>query len=391
MTQNQSNQTTPQQRTIPVCEPTLNGNELKYVTDAIQTGWISSAGKYITQFEEKFAQYCNVKYGVSCANGTLAIHLALAVMNIGEGDEVILPSFTMIGSCNPIVQLGATPVFVDSELETWNIDPAQIESKITPKTKAIMVVHTYGHPVDMDPILTVAHKHHIPVIEDAAEGHGAEYKGRKIGSLGDIACFSFYANKIITTGEGGMVVTNNEQWATKAKNLRNHFFGQPRFLHQETGYNFRLTNVQAAIGLAQVERIDQLVNARRHNAALYNQKIKAAGIRGLITPPQASWAKNVYWMYGLLVQESFGLSMPQLCAELSKRGVETRTFFIGMHKQPCYINYHGKNKPHCSGPYPHAEFLETHGFYLPSSSHLTESEIDHIVATIKAIQQEHQK
>ncbi|MDO8510528.1 MAG: DegT/DnrJ/EryC1/StrS family aminotransferase [Nanoarchaeota archaeon] len=362
---------------IPVCEPTLRGKELEYVTDAINSGWISSAGKYIQEFEEKFSQYCGVKYGVSCSNGTKAIHLALMAVGIKAGDEVIMPSFTMIGSCNPIVQIGAKPVFVDSELKTWNMDTEQIEKKITTKTKAIMIVHIYGHPVDMDAVLKIARKHNLIVIEDAAEAHGAEYKEKKAGSLGDIACFSFYANKIITTGEGGMVVTNNEKWAEHAKKLRNHFFGEPRFLHQEVGYNYRLTNMQAAIGLAQLERIDELVGARRKNAQLYNSLLK--DVPGIKLPVEEPWAKNVYWMYGLVVDKPFPLTMPQLRDELQKRGIETRTFFIGMHKQPAYAHLG------VQGDFPNTEYLEKNGFYLPSSSHLTEEEIQYIAKTIKEI------
>ena len=368
---------------IPVCEPTLRGKELEYVTDAVTSGWISSAGKYILDFEEKFSKYCGVKYGVSCSNGTKAIHLALLAIGIKPGDEVILPSFTMIGSCNPIVQAGAKPVFVDSEMKTWNMDPAQIEEKINSKTKAIMVVHIYGHPVEMDTILKIARKHNLIVIEDAAEAHGAEYKGRKAGSLADIACFSFYANKIISCGEGGMVVTNNEQWAERARKLRNHFFGEPRFLHQETGFNYRLTNMQAAIGLAQLERIEELVEARRKNAQLYNSLLKE--IPGLVLPAEEPWAKNVYWMYGLVVDENFPLTMPQLREELQKRGIETRTFFIGMHKQPAYAHLG------VQGDFPNTEYLEKNGFYLPSSSHLTEEEIKYITTTIKQIYEEHRK
>jgi len=362
---------------IPVCEPTLQGNELAYVIDAVKSGWISSSGKYIQEFEEKFSKYCGVKYGVSCSNGTKAIHLALLAAGIKSGDEVILPSFTMIGSCNPIVQMGAIPVFVDSELRTWNMDPAQIEEKITPRTKAIMVVHIYGHPVDMDAVMEVARKHNLIVIEDAAEAHGAEYKGRKTGSLGDIATFSFYANKIITSGEGGMVITNNESWAERARKLRNHFFGEPRFLHQEVGYNYRLTNMQAAIGLAQLEKIEELVEARRRNAQMYNSLLKE--VPGIVLPAEEPWAKNVYWMYGVVVTEKFPLTMPRLREELHKRGIETRTFFIGMHKQPAYAHLP------VQGDFPNTEYLEKNGFYLPSSSHLTEEEITYIATTIKQI------
>jgi perosamine synthetase len=361
---------------IPVCEPTLGGNELKYVTDCVKTNWISSHGKYIEDFEKQFANYCNVSQGIACSNGTTALHLAIEAMGIGKGDEVIIPTFTMVASCNAVIYSGAKPVLVDSELETWNMDPEKIEEKITPKTKAIMVVHTYGHPVDMDKIKKIASKHNLPIIEDAAEAHGAEYKGKKTGSLGDIACFSFYANKILTTGEGGMVITNNERWADRARSLRNHYFGKVRFIHDDLGYNYRMTNIQAAIGLAQLEKIEDYISARRKNAQLYNQLLKP--IQGITTPPEASWAKNVYWMYGILIQDDFGMTMPEVRAALEKKGIDTRTFFIGMHKQPAYKK-EDPRYPDINGYYPKSDELERKGFYLPSGSSLTEEQI-HTVA-----------
>ena len=369
---------------IPVCEPTLKGNELKYVSDCVKSGWVSSYGKYIKKFEDKFSNYCRTSHGVSCSSGTAAIHLAVEAMGIGEGDEIIIPTFTMIGACNAVIYAGARPVLVDSEMETWNINADKIEEKITKNTKAIMVMHTYGHPVDMDKVKKISNKYSIPIIEDAAEAHGAEYKGKRTGNLGDIACFSFYANKIITSGEGGMVVTNNEKWADNTKSLRNHFFGEPRFLHKRIGYNYRLTNLQAAIGLAQLERIDYYVNCRRKNAKIYSTLLK--GVDGLRTPPEAKWAKNVYWMYGLLVKSEFGIVMPDLREKLRKNGIDTRTFFIGMHKQPAY---RGNNRrfPDISGKYPISDTLEETGFYLPSSSHLKKEEIIKITNGIKSIQE----
>ncbi len=370
---------------ITVCEPTLGTRELELATDAIKSGWISSAGKYITEFEKNFSAYCGVAFGVAASNGTTALHMALEAMGVGKGDEVIIPTFTMVASCNAVIYTGAKPVLVDSELGTWNMDVSKIEEKITKKTKAIMVVHTYGHPVDMDPVMKVAQKHGIPVLEDAAEAHGAEYKGKKCGALGDIACFSFYSNKIITTGEGGMVVTNNEKWAEKARALRNHYFGEPRFLHRGVGYNYRMTNVQAAIGLAQLERIDTFVSMRRANAQLYNKLL--APVRGITTPPEASWAKNVYWMYGILVGDAFGMTMPKLREGLLKKGIDTRTFFIGMHHQPVYIEGKDSCFPDCLGEYPNSDELEKRGLYLPSSSHLTKEEITQVVDAIKAVQE----
>ena len=317
---------------IPVCEPTLGGNELKYVSDCIETNWISSAGKYITRFEEQFAQKSGAKHGIACANGTVALHLALATMGIGPGDEVILPTFTMIATMNAVAYTGATPVLIDSELGTWNMDVAQLESKITSRTKAIIPVHTYGHPVDMDRVMEAARKHKLYVIEDAAEAHGAEYKGRKIGSIGDATCFSFYANKIITTGEGGMVLTNDDETAKIARNLRDHAFSEERhFWHKYLGYNYRMTNLQAAVGLAQTERFAELIECRRNNAKIYSALLK--DVPGLTLPPEAPTVKNVFWMYGVMVQPEFGLNRDQLRERLAKRGIETRAFFVPMHLQ----------------------------------------------------------
>jgi perosamine synthetase len=373
---------------IPVCEPTLKGNEIKYVNDAVSSGWISSSGKYIAEFETKFAEYCGVSHGISCSSGTAALHLAIEALGIGKGDEVIVPTFTMAASSNAVIYAGAKPVFVDSELETWNMDPDKIEEKITERTKAIMVVHTYGHPVDMDRIRLIANRYDLKIIEDAAEAHGAEYKGRKAGSLGDIACFSFYANKIITTGEGGMIVTNNKEWAERARSLKNHFFGgpgEPRFIHKELGHCLRMTNLQAALGLAQLEQITDFVNSRRINARLYNQLLK--DIKGITLPPEKEWAKNVYWMYGILISEEFGMSMTQLKQELKRRGIDTRTFFVGMHKQPMYEK-EDPRFPQTGGDYPCAEELERRGLYLPSASHLSKEQIFTVVDTIKEVQRE---
>ena len=358
---------------IPVCRPTLVGKEAEYVQDCLDTNWISSNGKYIPKFEEKFAEFCGTEHGISCSNGTTALHLAIEVLGIGKGDEVIIPSFTMIATANSIIYSGARPVLVDSEMETWNMDVSKIEEKITDRTKAIMVVHTYGHPVDMDPVRAIAEKHGLKIIEDAAEAHGAEYKGKRSGSLGDIAAFSFYANKILTTGEGGMVVTGDAELAKKAKNLRNHAFGEPRFVHHELGFNYRMTNIQAAIGLAQVEHADELVEMRRKNAKLYTSKISK--IKGLTAPPEAEWAKNVYWMYGLLVEDEFGIGMPELREELKKKGVDTRAFFAPMHSQPLFKKK-DERFPDTSGDYPVADKLGKDGFYVPSSSDLTEEEIE---------------
>jgi perosamine synthetase len=362
---------------IPVCEPTLRGNEAKYVLECLETNWISSAGKYIPMFEELFAVKCGATYAVACCNGTVALHLALAALGIGPGDEVIIPTFTMIATINAVTYTGARPVLVDSEMGTWNMDVAHLADRITPRTRAIMVVHTYGHPINMEPVWALAQKHGIYVVEDAAEAHGAEYKGRRIGGLGDVACFSFYANKIITTGEGGMVTTNNEQIAKLAANLRDHAFSEERhFWHKYLGFNYRMTNLQAAVGLAQTEYFDEFVQDRRNHAAQYNQLL--ADVPGITLPPEAEWAKSVYWMYSILVdQAGFGMDRDELRFRLAKRGIETRTFFIPMHLQPIYYQqYKGER-------YPVAEELCRRGLYLPSASSLTQAEITFIVESLK--------
>jgi len=364
-------------RIIPVCEPKLNGNESRYVARCLETNWISSTGNNIEQFEKKFARCCGARYGISCTNGTTALHLALAILGIGKGDEVIIPTFTMIATANAVTYTGATPVLVDAEPDTWNIDTEQIEEKITERTRAVIAVHTYGHPADMDKILNVAQKYHLYVVEDAAEAHGAEYKGKKIGSIGDIACFSFYANKIITTGEGGMLTTNDKKIAEIAKELRSHAFSKERhFWHQYVGYNYRMTNLQAAIGLAQVERFDEFVQLRIGHARLYNSMLK--GIKGIILPPQTKDVKNVYWMYSILIEDELGITRDELRGGLAERGVETRTFFIPVHLQPIYFRRYPQR-------FPIAEELCRKGMYLPSASSLTEKEINYVVKSIISV------
>ncbi|HXF61383.1 MAG TPA: DegT/DnrJ/EryC1/StrS family aminotransferase [Caldilineaceae bacterium] len=364
---------------IPVCEPSLTGNELKYVQQAVETNWISSQGSFIRDFEARFAEACGARFGIACANGTVAMHLALAALGLEPGDEVILPTFTMIATINAVTYCGATPVLVDSEPDYWQMDVEQVAAKVTPRTKAILPVHIYGHPVDMDPLMELARKHGITVIEDAAEAHGAEYKGRRCGSLGDAAGFSFYGNKIITTGEGGMITTNDRELAKLCWNLRDHAFSTERhFWHKFIGFNYRMTNLQAAVGLAQVEQLDKFVAARRRNAAEYTCRLQ--GIPGITTPPQAEWAKNVYWMYGILVdREEFGMSRDELRRALAEQGVETRTFFIPMHCQPIYWRaFKGQR-------YPVAERLCRDGFYLPSASSLTLDEIEYVTDVIRQV------
>ncbi len=370
---------TPRRSIIPVCEPTLGGNEMKYVQQAIETNWISSAGRFIRDFEARFAEVCGVKYGIACANGTVAMHLAMATLGLEPGDEVIIPTFTMIATANAVTYCGAKPVLVDMEPEYWQMDLNQVEDKITSRTKAIVPVHIYGHPTDMDPLMALAEKHGLTVIEDAAEAHGAEYKGRRTGGLGHAAGFSFYGNKIITTGEGGMVTTNDRELARLAWNLRDHAFSHERhFWHKFVGFNYRMTNLQAAVGLAQVEQLDTFVAARRRNALEYNCRLH--GVPGIRTPAEAPWAKNVYWMYGILVDEKeYGMNRDALRRVLADHGVETRNFFIPMHTQPIYWKqYYGER-------YPVAEDLCKRGFYLPSASSLTLEEIEYVTDVIRSV------
>jgi len=366
---------------IPVCEPTIGKDELKNVTNCIETNWISSIGKYIKEFEEKFSKYCNAKHGITTNSGTTALHLALISLDIGGGDEVILPTLTMVATADAVVYTGAKPVFVDSEPKTWNIDVKKIEEKINDKTKAIIPVHIYGHPVDMDAILEIAKKYNLYVIEDAAEAHGAEYKGKKVGCLGDIGCFSFYANKIITTGEGGMIVTNDDEIAEKARLLKDLAHSkEKRFLHNFIGFNYRMTNLQAAVGVAQLEKIEKFVRMRRNNAMLYNSLL--GNIKGITLPVEEEWAKNVYWMYSILIEDDFGIDRDELRIQLKKNGIETRTFFIPMHQQPIFKKM-GLSEGNC----PVADELSRKGLYLPSSSSLTEKDIRFVCQNIKKIKE----
>lgn len=365
-------------KVIPVCEPSLVGNELKYIKDCIKSNWISSVRKgYVEKFEEKFAHLCGVKYAVSCTSGTSALHLALAALGIKKDDEVIIPTFTMIATANAVTYLGAKPVLVDSESATWNIDADQIEEKITSRTKAIIVVHTYGHPAKMDKIMNIARRHKLYVVEDAAEAHGALYKKRKVGSIGDVATFSFYANKIVTTGEGGMLTTNNKKIARIVLELKNHAFSKERhFWHQYLGYNYRLTNLQAAIGVAQLERFDKLSKARIKNAKYYNFLLK--NIKGITLPPETEYVKNAYWMYSILIDDDFGVSRDKLRRCLAQDGIETRTFFIPIHLQPIYFKMYKER-------FPISEDLCRKGMYLPSAATLTKRDIEFIVRCVRSV------
>ncbi len=362
---------------IPVSEPSLKGNELRYVTECVESNWISSAGPFVKRFEEQFAAAAGCEFGVACCSGTTALHLALAALGIGPGDEVLLPTFTMVATASAVHYVGATAVLIDAEPETWNLDVGQIEAKITPRTKAIIVVHTYGHPADMDAVMAIARRHNLYVVEDAAEAHGAQYQGRPVGSLGDVACFSFYANKIITTGEGGMVTSNNREIAAMARRLRDHAFSDERhFWHQYRGFSYRMTSLQAAIGLAQTERLGELVEQRRNNAALYRECLN--GVPGLSLPQERPGIRNVFWMYGLMIEDDFGCSRDELRHRLAADGIETRSFFVPIHLQPVHFTQYDAHL------YPVSDALCQKGMYLPSSSALTEAEIRYVAHAVKA-------
>lgn len=362
---------------IPVNTPLLSGNEEKYILECIRTGWISSEGPFIKEFEEKFAAYMGRKEGIAVANGSGALDIAVQALNIGKEDEVIMPTFTIISPAQSVVRAGATPVLIDSDPITWNMNVNQIESKITPKTKAILVVHIYGLPVDMNPILELCKKHHLFLIEDAAEMHGQTYNGKKCGSFGDISIFSFYPNKHITTGEGGMVMTDDLELAERCRKLRNLAFEPTgrRFIHNELGWNYRMTNMQAALGLAQLEKIEEHIAKKREIGGMYQKGLK--DIKGFQLPlAKTKYAENIYWVFGMVADTQ------ELCestiAKLNVARIGTRPFFWCMHEQPVFQNrglFLGEK-------YPIAEKLARNGFYIPSGLGLSMEEIKEVIKII---------
>lgn len=374
---------------IPVNEPLLGPREMEYITECIRTGWISSTGRFIDAFEEAWASYCGTDYGVAVSSGTTALQVAVSCLGLQPGDEVIMPTFTIISCAQAIIASGSTPVLVDSDPQTWCMDVHKVEAKITPRTRAIMPVHIYGHPVDMDPLLTLAQKNDLFIIEDAAEAHGAEYLSghansdptwRPCGGLGHISTFSFYANKLITTGEGGMVMTSNSELADRARSLRNLCFRpERRFYHTELGFNFRMTNLQAALGLAQVERIDQIVNHKRWMGKAYSEQL--SGLPGLQLPVEESWAKNIYWMFGVVLEDEHDMNANEFADQLTRLGVQTRPFFLGMHEQPALLERDLFMDEH----YPIAEHLARKGLYLPSGMALSEAQLNSVCEKVREI------
>jgi perosamine synthetase len=363
---------------IPVNEPLLGGNELKYVEECIKTGWISSEGPFVNEFENKFAKYVDRKYGVAVSNGTAALDIALASLHIGPGDEVIIPTFTIISCMSQVLRSGAKPIFVDCDPVTLNVRCADVEHAISKKTKAIIIVHIYGLPVDLDPILSLARSYSIPVIEDAAEMHGQTYNGKKCGSFGLISTFSFYANKNITTGEGGMIVTDDEELREKFISYRNLcFLPKERFIHNDLGWNFRLTNIQAAIGLAQLERIDNIIERKRQIGRFYHEAFKKCEIlRCPLT--HTKYADNIYWVFGIRLSESSGLTSKNIMSQLYLKGIGSRPYFYPLHLQPVLKKF-GFGKQNSLR---NAEAAYETGFYIPCGLAITIEQQERVITAL---------
>lgn len=363
---------------LPVMQPALGGNELKYVSDCIATNWISSQGEYVTRFQDVFADYLGEVSALCTSSGTTALHLAIAALGIGPGDEVIVPDLTFGASVNAVIHAGATPVFADVDRETWTLDPESVRHCITPNTRALMPVHLYGHPCDMDPLLEIARAHGLFVIEDCAEALGAEYKGRKVGTMGDVGCFSFFANKVITTGEGGMVVTRQPALLEQMTILRDHGMEKGRrYWHLYPGFNYRMTNIQAAIGLAQIERIEHFLISRR--AVIQRYAHHLGDIPGITLPPEAPWAVNIHWLYSVLIDEELlGIDRNRLREVLETHGIETRPFFYPMHVQPAFAAYR-------NGHFPVTDWLSARGLNLPTSNDISLADVDRVCGVIRTL------
>jgi perosamine synthetase len=364
---------------IPVSEPLIDSNVLPLVRECIETGWISSEGRFIREFEDKWAAYCGVSHGVAVANGTCALQIAMRALELPPGSEVILPSFTIISCAIAILEADCVPVLVDVEADTWNMNLDQVERKITTRTGAIMPVHMFGHPVDMPRLMDIARRHDLRVVEDAAESHGAVIDQRKVGGIGDMGCFSFYANKIITTGEGGMVVTNDMAYAERLRSLRNLCFRPDRrFLHTKIGHNYRLTNLQAAVGVAQVDRVERHISHKRWMSERYSK-----GLAGLPVslPVERDGVRNVYWMYGLVLDDAVPFDAVEFARRLRERGIDTRPLFLGMHEQPVLQErgfFGGES-------FPVTERLARRGLYLPSGLTLTADQIDKVCDVVRCV------
>ncbi len=378
--QAQSSVKAPVDEVIPVNEPLIGEAEHRNVEEALRSGWISSEGPFLARFEKEWAEWCGAEHGVAVCNGTAALEIALGALDLKPGDEVIMPTFTIISCALAIIEAGATPVLVDSDPVTWCMDPEQVRRRITPRTRAILAVHMYGHPAEMEPLQAMAREAGIDLIEDAAEAHGALYKGRRVGGFGRMSCFSFYANKILTTGEGGMVLCHSEQDAERLRSLRNLCFRkEKRFWHTELGHNFRMTNLQAAVGVAQAERIDDHVRRKKAIAGYYSARLASVG--GLQLPAELPHVSSVFWMYGIVLDDSLPMDAVEFATRLRKLGIETRPFFIGMHEQPALRDrglFRGEH-------YPVAERLARRGLYLPTGLTLTESQLARVCDAVAAV------
>ena len=366
---------------VPVNEPYLFGNEKKYLLKCLKDGFVSSSGRFVKKFEEKFAKRVNRKFAISVSNGTAALQLAFEALNLKKNDEVILPSFTIISCILPVIRCGAKPILIDSDPITWNMDVNKLEEKITSRTKAIIAPHIYGLPIDMDSLLKITRKYKLKVIEDSAEVLGLKYKGKECGSFGDVSTFSFYANKHITTGEGGMIVTNDKKIAKKCRSLRNlSFNNKRRFLHHELGWNYRFTNIQSAVGLAQLEKLNRFVIKKRNIGKIYNKGLSKIKIFN-IPLEKKEYAKNIYWVYGLVLKKKSPIKLETLMKELRKEGVETRNFFWPLHEQPVLkkMGFFKKIK------LPVAEHISRNGLYLPSGLSISASQQKYVINKIKKI------
>ncbi len=369
---------------IPVNEPLIAPSARSYVDDCLTTGWISSEGRYLHEFEREWAAWCGAAHGVAVCNGTAALQIACEALDLRPGDEVIMPTFTIISCALAVIEAGGKPVLVDSDPLTWCLDVEQVRARITDRTRAIMAVHMYGHPAEMDELRALAGEHNLDLVEDAAEAHGATYRGKRVGSFGRFGTFSFYANKIITTGEGGMVLCQTEADAERLRTLRNLGFRKDRrFLHTEIGHNYRMTNMQAAVGLSQVQNIDEHIRRKKAMATLYTDAL--TGLRGVQLPAELPHVSNVFWMYGLVLDEDFPLDAVQFANELKAEGIDTRPFFLGMHEQPVWRDrglFVGEK-------YPVAEKLARRGFYLPSGLGLTEAQMVRVVEAVRRVHERH--
>ncbi len=366
---------------IPVNEPVLDGNEKKYLGQCIDSGWISSEGPFVRELESRFAERVSRKHGIAVCNGSAALDTAVAALRLRPGDEVIMPTFTIISCASAITRQGAVPVLVDCDPRTWNMTPAAVEARITPQTKAIMVVHLYGLPVDMDPLLDVAERHRLRIVEDAAEMIGQTYRGRPCGSFGDLSTFSFYPNKHITTGEGGMVVTDDDDLAERCRSLRNLCFAPPRrFVHEELGWNFRMTNLQAAVGLAQLERLDEFIGRKRHSFARYVELL--GDIDGIQLPVACTeFADNINWVFGVVLDDDVPFDSAGAMKRLADLGVGTRPFFWPMHEQPVFR----RMGLFSDERHPNAERIARRGFYLPSGLALTDTQMVRVAEAVRRI------